>query len=248
MEYVARRARRAPRCAEATPDDPPPRPPPRPPPPLPNGPPPCWAPNEPPRRAASVSRAGAWKFNRKSARTPLPPRLGAALASVDPGRGDDGSASRAEVDEALPALGPGLAPPRPESALRPPPLRPPLPPPPPRAPLPPPRPRLGSGPTRLPGPLSAFGVGTDAAREGGGANGAASRFSPPTPRAASSAMATPRESTRARPPTRLTLMSRRTNDEGKKDCRVASLVESSSKTSASQSAHAGDVKKTCQNL
>ena len=179
-----------------------------PPPPLPNKPPPCWAPNEP-RRVASVSRAGAWKFNRKSARTPLPPRLGAAFASVDPGRGDDGSAPRAEVDGALPALWPGLAPPRPESALRPPPLRPPLPPPPPRAPLPPPRPRLGSGPTRLPGPLSALGVGTDAARAGGGANGAASRFSPPTPRAASSAMAMPRESTRARPPTRLTLMSRR---------------------------------------
>ena len=199
LECAPRRAREdgAPR--------PPPRPPPfRPPPfrPLMNG---------PPRRGASVSRAGARKFNRKSARTPLPPRLGGA-ASVDPGRGEDASPSRdarsrAEVDGPLPALGPGgLAPPRPEPTLRLPLLRPPLPPPPPRAPLPPPGPRLGS---RLAGtPLPAFGVGADAARAGGGANGAASRFSPPTPRAVSSAMATPRESTRARPPTRLTLMSR----------------------------------------
>jgi hypothetical protein len=181
-----------------------PRPPPRPPP---FRPPPLRPPNGPPRRGASVSRARARKFNRKSARTPLPPRLGGAAASVDPGRGEDASPSRAEVDGPLPALGPaGLAPPRPEPALRLPLLRPPLPPPPPRAPLPPPGPRLGS---RLAGtPLPAFGVGADAARAGGGANGAASRFSPPTPRAVSSAMATPRESTRARPPTRLTLMSR----------------------------------------
>ena len=129
LECAPRRAREdgAPR--------PPPRPPPfRPPPfrPLMNG---------PPRRGASVSRAGARKFNRKSARTPLPPRLGGA-ASVDPGRGEDASPSRdarsrAEVDGPLPALGPGgLAPPRPEPTLRLPLLRPPLPPPPPRAPLP----------------------------------------------------------------------------------------------------------------